>query len=75
MEQPILTHEARCLVILAGSVLERCVETRAVRLAKSRSSVETSAHEVENAIRQSLSEDLRILLRTVPVVIFKRGAW
>lgn len=25
--------------------------------------------------RQSLSEDLRILLRTVPVVIFKRGAW
>ncbi len=33
------------------------------------------ALDLEYVARQSLLEDLRILLRTVPVVLFKRGAW
>lgn len=33
------------------------------------------AYDLEYVARQSLLEDLRIMLRTIPVVIFKRGAW
>jgi len=33
------------------------------------------ALDLEYVARQSLSEDLRIMLRTVPVVLFRRGAW
>ncbi len=32
-------------------------------------------YDLEYVERQSVLEDLRIMLRTVPVVIFKRGAW
>jgi lipopolysaccharide/colanic/teichoic acid biosynthesis glycosyltransferase len=31
--------------------------------------------DLEYIRRQSLTEDLRIMVRTVPVVVFKRGAW
>jgi len=31
--------------------------------------------DLEYIRRQSLTEDLRIMARTVPVVLFKRGAW
>jgi lipopolysaccharide/colanic/teichoic acid biosynthesis glycosyltransferase len=33
------------------------------------------AYDLEYLARHSLLEDLRIMLRTIPVVIFKRGAW
>lgn len=33
------------------------------------------AYDLEYVARQSLAEDLRIMLRTVPVVLFRRGAW
>jgi len=33
------------------------------------------AYDLEYLARQSVLEDLRIMLRTVPVVMFKRGAW
>jgi len=33
------------------------------------------AYDLEYLARQSVLEDLRIMLRTVPVVVFKRGAW
>ncbi|CAN5606363.1 sugar transferase [soil metagenome] len=33
------------------------------------------AFDLEYAARQSVLEDLRIMLRTVPVVVFGRGAW
>jgi lipopolysaccharide/colanic/teichoic acid biosynthesis glycosyltransferase len=33
------------------------------------------AYDLEYLARQSLLEDLHIMLRTIPVVIFKRGAW
>jgi lipopolysaccharide/colanic/teichoic acid biosynthesis glycosyltransferase len=32
-------------------------------------------YDLEYIARQSTLEDLRILLRTIPVVVFKRGAW
>ena len=33
------------------------------------------SYDLEYVQRQSVLEDLRIMLRTVPVVVFKRGAW
>lgn len=33
------------------------------------------SYDLEYVERQSVLEDLRIMLRTVPVVVFKRGAW
>lgn len=32
-------------------------------------------YDLEYLERQSLVEDLRIMLRTVPVMLFKRGGW
>jgi len=32
-------------------------------------------HDVEYLRRQSLGEDLRIMLKTIPVVLFRRGGW
>jgi lipopolysaccharide/colanic/teichoic acid biosynthesis glycosyltransferase len=36
---------------------------------------EKIAYDLEYLARQSVLEDLRIMIRTVPVVVFKRGAW
>ena len=33
------------------------------------------AYDLEYLQRQSLAEDLKIMLQTVPAVAFKRGAW
>ena len=33
------------------------------------------AYDLEYVARRSVLEDLRIMLRTVPVVVFQRGAW
>jgi lipopolysaccharide/colanic/teichoic acid biosynthesis glycosyltransferase len=32
-------------------------------------------YDLEYIRRQSLWEDLRIMLRTIPVVLFRRGGW
>jgi len=32
-------------------------------------------YDLEYIRRQSVREDLRIMLRTLPVVLFRRGAW
>jgi lipopolysaccharide/colanic/teichoic acid biosynthesis glycosyltransferase len=31
--------------------------------------------DLEYIQRQSLREDLRIMLRTIPVILFRRGGW
>lgn len=58
MDRPKLTHESRCLVILAGHVLERCIETRAREIAGSRSVGEISPEDVERATAEFLREGL-----------------
>jgi lipopolysaccharide/colanic/teichoic acid biosynthesis glycosyltransferase len=32
-------------------------------------------YDLEYIRRQSVSEDLRIMLRTLPVILFRRGGW
>ena len=58
MGKPTLTHEARCLLILAGGVLERCIEDRARTIAASRSADEISPEDVEKATADFLREEL-----------------
>lgn len=58
MDRPKLTHESRCLVILAGHVLERCIETRAREIASDRSAVEISPEDVEKASAEFLRDGL-----------------
>ena len=33
------------------------------------------AFDLEYITRRSVTEDVRIMLKTVPVIVFKRGAW
>jgi hypothetical protein len=54
----MLTHEAKCLVVLAGGVLERFIEKRARRIADSRHSEQTTSIDVENAIDGLTAEEL-----------------
>jgi hypothetical protein len=58
MGQPILTHESRCLVILAGRVLERCIEDRARTIVGSRSSDVITPEDIKKATTEFLREDL-----------------
>lgn len=58
MGRPTLTHESRCLVILAGGVLERCIENRARTIAASRSADEIAPEDVKNAVTEFLREGL-----------------
>jgi len=58
MDRPKLTHEARCLIIVAGTVLEGCIEDRAEELAASRSAAEITPEDVENAAKQFFDEGL-----------------
>jgi hypothetical protein len=58
MDQPVFTHEARCFAILAGGVLERCIERRARRIAAGRSAREIVAEDVRRATREFLEEEL-----------------
>lgn len=53
-----LTHEARCLVILAGGVLERCIENRAREIAESRSDVQITPEDVQKATAEILKKGL-----------------
>jgi len=58
MGRPTLTHESRCLVILAGGVLERCIEDRARTIAANRSADEIVPEDVEKATAEFLAEQL-----------------
>ena len=61
MDPPVFTHEARCFAILAGGVLERCIEIRARRIAASRSAREIVREDVEKATAEFLEEELSSL--------------
>ena len=65
MGQPTLTHESRCLVILVGGVLERCIENRARTIAADRTADEVTQGDVEKATADFLEEDLSDLRRLV----------
>ena len=69
MGQTKLTHEARCLVILAGSVLERCIEKRARKIADSRAMSETAPEDVERATKEFLEEELSDLPQLIQQAI------
>jgi hypothetical protein len=61
MSKPALSHEARCLLILAGGALERCIEDRARTIAASRSAEQISAEDIEKATAEFLREELSVL--------------
>jgi hypothetical protein len=58
MDKPALTHEARCLLIVARGVLERCIRSRAQMIATSRLADEISPEDVEQATAEFLREEL-----------------
>jgi hypothetical protein len=58
MGQPTLTHASRCLVILAGGVLERCIETRARTIAAGRSARDITPEHIEEATAEFFREEL-----------------
>lgn len=69
MDRLKLTHESRCLVILAGGVLERCIEDRARGIANSRSAAEIAPQDVEKATTEFLGEELSDLPRLIEEAI------
>ncbi len=58
MGQPMLTHESRCLVILTGGVLERCIENRAQAIAADRSTDEITTEIIEEATAEFFREEI-----------------
>ena len=58
MERPKLTRESRCLVIVAGGVLERCIENRARAIAASRSADMIIREDVEAAAADFFADGL-----------------
>lgn len=71
MDRPMLTHEARCLVILAGGVLERCIENRAREIAASRSADEIAPEDIDKATTEFLREELSDLPHLIEEAIDK----
>ena len=58
MDRPTLTHEARCLLIVAGGVLERRIESRARAIAADQSAKQISPENIEQATEEFLREGL-----------------
>jgi len=58
MDRLELTHEARCLVIVAGAALERRLEYRAREIADARAAAEIAREDVTNAITEFLADEL-----------------
>jgi len=58
MDRPTLTHEARCLVIVAGGVLERCIEDRAREIADRRAAAEIVPEDIKKATTEFLRDEL-----------------
>jgi len=58
MERPQPSHDARCLVILAGAVLEQLIEDYARRIAEDRGSAQIEPGDVRAAATQVLREEI-----------------
>ncbi len=58
MDRLKLTHEARCLVIVAGAALERRIENRAREIADGRAAAEIAREDVMKATAEFLAEEL-----------------
>lgn len=58
MEPPHPTHDARCLLILAGGVLEWRIEDQARRIAEKRGAAQIEPDDVRAATTHVLREDL-----------------
>ena len=58
MDQPKLTHEARCLIIVAGGVLERRLERLARGIADGRGAAQVVGEDVEAALKVLLREQI-----------------
>jgi hypothetical protein len=58
MYKPALTHESRCLLIVAGDAIERCIENRARAIATSRSDEQILPDDIEKATEEFLREEL-----------------
>ena len=69
MNQPPLTHEARCLVVLAGGVLERCIEDYARKIAHGRATAEIGPDDVKKATTEFFNEELPGLPRLIEQAI------
>jgi hypothetical protein len=65
MGHPPLTHESRCLIILAGAALERCIEDRARAISASRSADAIILEDVERATAEFFQKELADLPRLV----------
>jgi hypothetical protein len=65
MGQPTLTHESRCLIIVAGNTLERCIEDRAQTIAANRSADTIAPEDVEKATADFFREEIADLPRLV----------
>ena len=69
MDRLKLTHEARCLIIVAGGVLERGIEKRARRIAEGRAASEIAPEDIEKAAKQFFEEGLSDLPRLIEQAI------
>ena len=69
MDRLKLTHESRCLVILAGGVLEQRIENRARGIANSRSAAEIVPEDVKKATTEFLRKELFDLPRLIEEAI------
>lgn len=58
MDRLKLTHEARCLLIVAGGALERRIENRALEISEGREAAEVALEDVKKAITEFLAEEL-----------------
>ena len=58
MDRLKLTHEARCLLVVAGGSLERHIENRARKRAEGRAAAEVAREDVKKAIAEFLAEEL-----------------
>lgn len=58
MDQPKLTHEARCLIIVAGGVLESRLKNLAQSIAEARGAVQIAGEDVDEAVRAFLGEQI-----------------
>lgn len=58
MDRLKLTHESRCLLIVAGAALERRIESRAREIAGGRAAAEIAREDVIKATAEFLAEEL-----------------
>ena len=58
MDQPKLTHEARCLIIVEGGVLEGRLRNLAQRIAEARGAGQIESDDVEAALKVLLREQI-----------------